>query len=47
MKYLKNSKKKSNSNPFKSLFEVERFLRKISNIKNAVSIIKKSKKFHN
>lgn len=38
---LKNNiQKKSNSNPFKSLFEVEQFLRRISNIKNIFSVAK-------
>ena len=36
--------KKSNSNPFKSLFEVEYFLKKISKIKNIISLSKKCNK---
>lgn len=36
--------KKSNSNPFRSLFEVEYFLKKITKIKNIISISKKCNK---
>lgn len=39
--YKKNT---SNSNPFKSLFEVENFLTKLSNIKSIVSLKKNYKK---
>ena len=37
-------KKNSNSNPLKSLFEVEHFLNKITNMKSILSIVKNSKK---
>lgn len=38
--------KKSNSNPLKSLFEVEYFLKRISKIKNIISISKQCKKLN-
>lgn len=38
--------KKSNSNPFRSLFEVECFLRNIGKIKDIICISKKCKKFN-
>ncbi len=41
-----NIQKKSNSNPFRSLFEVECFLRKISKIKNTICISKNIKKLN-
>lgn len=42
---MKNHKKiTSNSNPFKSLFEVEVFLTKLSNIKTVISLRKNYKK---
>lgn len=37
-------KKTSNSNPLKSLFEVENFLRKISKLKNVFGIVNNTKK---
>lgn len=44
MKYIQ---KKTNSNPLKSLFEIEHFLKKISNVKDFLRVVKKTKKFHN
>ncbi len=37
-------KKKSNSNPLKSLFEVEYFLKNMTKIKNIISLSKKCTK---
>ena len=41
-----NKQKKSNSNPFRSLFEVECFLQKINKFKDIICIYKKYKKLN-
>ena len=44
---MKNKyKKNSNSNPLKSLFEVEHFLNKITNIKSIISVVKNCKRIN-